>query len=165
MKFKFIYLDKTHSVKLEKKDNSYKVVIDDNNVYEVFDFVTQGNIISFKLNNELVNIYFAQDRDKRYLAVDGNYFMLESEKATTLGTKGPVLQKGNSVASPMPGLLVKIPVAIGDKIETGTTLAIVEAMKMQNELRAPCDGVIKKINFKEGDQVDALQVIVELETK
>ena len=65
----------------------------------------------------------------------------------------------------MPGLLVKLPVAAGDKVEAGTTLAIVEAMKMQNELRAPSDGVVKKVNFKEGDQVDAFVEIVELETK
>jgi pyruvate carboxylase subunit B len=63
----------------------------------------------------------------------------------------------------MPGLIVKIPIAVGDSIKSGATLAIVEAMKMQNELRAPRDGIVKKINFKEGDQVDALQPIVELE--
>lgn len=63
----------------------------------------------------------------------------------------------------MPGLIVKVPVAIGDKVTTGTILAIVEAMKMQNELLALCDGIVKKINFKKGEQVDAKQVIVELE--
>ena len=41
--------------------------------------------------------------------------------------------------------------------------AIVEAMKTQNELPSPRDGIVKKINAKEGDQVDALQVLVELE--
>ncbi len=39
-----------------------------------------------------------------------------------------------------------------------------EAMKMQNELLAPRDGIVKRINFKEGEQVDALQPIVELES-
>ncbi|MCK4695088.1 MAG: biotin/lipoyl-binding protein, partial [Candidatus Cloacimonetes bacterium] len=67
------------------------------------------------------------------------------------------------VFSPMPGLLVEIPVSVGDEVKSGTTLAIVEAMKMQNELPSPRDGIVKKINGKEGEQVDALQVIVELE--
>jgi propionyl-CoA carboxylase alpha chain len=63
----------------------------------------------------------------------------------------------------MPGLVVKIPVAVGDTVDEGTTLAIIEAMKMQNELRASRKGTVKKINFSEGEQVDAFQPIVELE--
>ena len=55
------------------------------------------------------------------------------------------------------------PVSVGDEVKSGDTLAIVEAMKMQNELPSPRDGTIKKINGEEGEQVDALQVIVELE--
>jgi pyruvate carboxylase subunit B len=55
-------------------------------------------------------------------------------------------------------------VAVGDDVKEGTTLAIVEAMKMQNELRAPRDGIVKRINYEEGDQVEALKPLVELET-
>jgi biotin carboxyl carrier protein len=54
-------------------------------------------------------------------------------------------------------------VKIGGKIKSGDTVAIVEAMKMQNELRSPVDGIVKKVNFKEGEQVDAFEPIVELE--
>ena len=160
-----MHLNKLHSVKSEKKHDVYKITIDSNTIYEISDFTARPNVISFKLDNKLITAYFAQDKDKKYLAIDGNYFVFETEKRKNFSAKGASSQKGNSVASPMPGLLAKIPVAIGDKVTAGTTLAIVEAMKMQNELRAPCDGVVKKINFKEGEQVDALQVIVELETQ
>ena len=160
---KFLHLDKTHSVELEKKDNAYTVKIGNNNTYEVKDIITQPNLISFKANGTIYNVYFAKDKDKTYLLVDGEYFILELEKGKTSSAKRAAQQKGNSVASPMPGLLVKLPFTVGDKVTSGATLAIVEAMKMQNELQAPCDGVVKKINFKEGEQVDALKVIVELE--
>ena len=63
----------------------------------------------------------------------------------------------------MPGLIVKIAVKVGDEVEEGALLAIVEAMKMQNELRAPRKGRVKKVHFKEGQQIDALKAIVELE--
>jgi biotin carboxyl carrier protein len=63
----------------------------------------------------------------------------------------------------MPGLVVKIPVEVGQEVEEGTVLAIVEAMKMENELRAPRNGRVKSIFFSEGQQVDALKPIVELE--
>ena len=163
MEYKFIHKNKLHTIKLEKKGAVYKLVIDQDKPYEVTDFTAQNNIISFKLGNRLINVYFAQDKDKKYMAFDGNYVTLESPKKKTFSAKGALAQKGSSVASPMPGLLVKILVAIGNEVKAGTTLAIVEAMKMQNELRAPCDGVVSKINFKEGDQVDALKPIVELE--
>ena len=78
-------------------------------------------------------------------------------------SRGADVQQSDSVSSPMPGLLVKITVKIGEEVVQGTTLAIVEAMKMQNELRAPRDGIIKRINNHEGDQVEALKTIVELE--
>ena len=58
---------------------------------------------------------------------------------------------------------MKIPVNVGDRVAAGQTLAIVEAMKMQNELSSPRDGVVKKIYYGEGEQVDALQPIVDLE--
>ena len=164
MEYKFIHSERIHSVKLDKKDDSYQIVIDDI-TYEVVDVVSYPNIISFNLNGKLLNVYFAEDKDKKYLSIDGENFILELEKGKSVSTyrETDLQQKGNSVASPMPGLLVKVPVAVGDKVSAGTTLAIVEAMKMQNELVAPCDGVVKKVNFKEGDQVDAQQLIVELE--
>jgi biotin carboxyl carrier protein len=164
MKYKFIHEEKIHTIMLEKKEEFFKVAIDHDKSYEITDFTAQNNILSFKLDDTLIHVYFAEDNDKKYLSIDGNYFILESEKKKATSVRESVSLKGNSVASPMPGLVVKIPVTLGDKVKADTTLAIVEAMKMQNELRAPCDGVISKINFKEGDQVDALQVIVELET-
>ena len=85
-------------------------------------------------------------------------------KGSSPKTRGSSTQRGDSVCSPMPGLLVKVPVTIGDKVKAGATLAIVEAMKMENELRAPREGIVKSINYKEGEQVDALKAIVELET-
>lgn len=162
MEFKFRHQGKIHSIRLEKKDEYYKIIID-KNTYKVSYFTQQAGIISFKLHDKFINVYFAEDNDRKYLSIDGNYFILELEKKKATSSRETVSLKGNSVASPMPGLLVKIPVSTGDKVKAGTTLAIVEAMKMQNELRAPCDGIVSKINFNEGDQVDALQVIVELE--
>ena len=164
MEYKFIHLDKIHSIQFEIKDDSYKFIIDDNTIYEVNDIVVQPNIISFRVKDKLHNVYLTKDKDKTYLLVDGEYFILELKKGKTSSDKRAAQQKGNSVASPMPGLLIKLPFAVGDKVTSGATLAIVEAMKMQNELQAPCDGVVKKINFKEGEQVDALKVIVEMET-
>jgi propionyl-CoA carboxylase alpha chain len=66
-----------------------------------------------------------------------------------------------SVRSPMPGLVVSIAVAEGQEVKAGETLAVVEAMKMENVLRAERDGIIKKVQVKPGDSVAVDAVIME----
>ncbi len=162
MDITFNYLEKSYTIKLEKVGDIFKMSIG-NDVYEIKDFSVSSNMISLKLNNDLINIYYGQSNDKLYIMVDGEYYVFEQARAEKKKTEAVVSTKANSVVSPMPGLLVKIPVKVGDKVSAGKTLAIVEAMKMQNELRAQIDGIVKKINYKEGEQVDAFVPIVELE--
>ena len=73
----------------------------------------------------------------------------------------PVVSKadtGKKVLCPMPGLVISIAVTEGQDIKAGETLAVIEAMKMQNVLRAERDGVVKKIHATPGATlaVDAL---------
>ncbi|MDX2350271.1 MAG: acetyl/propionyl/methylcrotonyl-CoA carboxylase subunit alpha, partial [Porticoccus sp.] len=63
--------------------------------------------------------------------------------------------------SPMPGLLVKLTVQEGDAVKEGEELAVVEAMKMENSLRALSDGVVKKVSAAQGDSLVVDQPIVE----
>lgn len=62
---------------------------------------------------------------------------------------------------PMPGLVVSINVAEGEPVKAGQPLAVVEAMKMENVLRAERDGTVKKVNAKKGDSLAVDQVILE----
>jgi propionyl-CoA carboxylase alpha chain len=65
------------------------------------------------------------------------------------------------IASPMPGLVVSLDVALGQAVKAGETVAVIEAMKMQNIIRAERDGVVKAIGAKAGDSVTADEVLVE----
>jgi propionyl-CoA carboxylase alpha chain len=65
------------------------------------------------------------------------------------------------VLSPMPGTLISFAVQEGDHVEIGQELCIVEAMKMQNIVRAPREGFIAKINVKEGAALVTDQVVIE----
>jgi propionyl-CoA carboxylase alpha chain len=67
------------------------------------------------------------------------------------------------IQSPMPGLVVSIPVTVGQEVKTGETVAIIEAMKMQNILKAERDGVVKAVSAAAGDPVAADDVLVEFE--
>ena len=64
---------------------------------------------------------------------------------------------------PMPGLVVSIAVATGQEVKAGEILAVVEAMKMENVLRAERDGMVAKINAAPGDSLAVDAVIMEFE--
>ena len=68
---------------------------------------------------------------------------------------------GKQVLCPMPGLVVSIAVKEGQEVKAGETVAVVEAMKMENVLRAEIDGTVKKINAKPGDSLAVDAVILE----
>jgi len=71
--------------------------------------------------------------------------------------------EGTQVLAPMPGMVIRYLVGVGDKVKAGDTVLILEAMKMQNNIVAPVDGVVKAISFGPGDSVsssDTLAVIV-----
>ena len=72
-----------------------------------------------------------------------------------------VADSGKSLRCPMPGLVMAIAVVVGQEVKAGETLAVVEAMKMENVLRAERDGVVKAIKAKPGDSLAVDAVIVE----
>jgi propionyl-CoA carboxylase alpha chain len=67
------------------------------------------------------------------------------------------------VLSPMPGLLVDVAVAVGQKVQAGERVAVIEAMKMENVLFAAADGVVKKVVASKGESLTVDQMIVEFE--
>jgi len=67
------------------------------------------------------------------------------------------------LVSPMPGLLVKLSVRVGDTVKSGQDIAVIEAMKMENNLCATNDGVVLNIPVSEGDSLAVGELIVEFE--
>jgi biotin carboxyl carrier protein len=67
-----------------------------------------------------------------------------------------------SLKAPMPGLIVKVPVEVGQEVKRGQTLVILESMKMENELKSPRDGVVQRVDVQAGQSVEqnALLVVV-----
>jgi oxaloacetate decarboxylase alpha subunit/pyruvate carboxylase subunit B len=69
---------------------------------------------------------------------------------------------GTPVMAPMPGMIINYEKQVGDAVSAGDTVVILEAMKMENALTAPCDGTIKAINYEKGDSVpkDAVLCVI-----
>jgi biotin carboxyl carrier protein len=93
------------------------------------------------------------------------YAKVESERmralAAALGSKGAEVGAG-TILSPMPGRVLKILVAEGDEVQPGAAVAVVEAMKMENELSAQRGGVVKKVHVTAGQNVESGARLVEI---
>ena len=113
----------------------------------------------------------AQKRDGRgnyTLWVDGYRFETEALdertrairdlSAASAGPTGPA-----PVIAPMPGLVVRINVSIGDRVEAGQGIVVMEAMKMENELRATGPGTVRSIDVAVGTAVEKGMLLVALE--
>ncbi len=66
---------------------------------------------------------------------------------------------GAKVNAPMPGTILDVRVQNGAKVKKGDVLVILEAMKMENEIQAPCDGTVTSVGVKKGDSVETQALI------
>jgi propionyl-CoA carboxylase alpha chain len=99
----------------------------------------------------------------RHRAAKAHVLVL-TERSAELHEKLPPKQAADTskmILSPMPGLVVSLDVVVGQEVSSGQQVAIIEAMKMQNIIRAERDGVVKTVGSKAGDSVAADEVLVE----
>ena len=106
------------------------------------------------------NGYFFRKGHGFDLIVAGEQFMVEPQDLATV--EAPEALDGG-LLSPMPGLVRAIPVKVGDRVEAGQPLVVMEAMKMEHTLRAPVAGVVRSLNCEEGALVEAGIALVDFE--
>ncbi|HTX49368.1 MAG TPA: acetyl/propionyl/methylcrotonyl-CoA carboxylase subunit alpha [Caulobacteraceae bacterium] len=99
----------------------------------------------------------------RHRAAAAHVLVLTPVSAELHGRLPPkkIADTSKQVISPMPGLVVSMDVATGQEVKAGETICVIEAMKMQNIIRAERDGAIKAVNAKAGDSVSADEVLAE----
>ena len=65
----------------------------------------------------------------------------------------PATGAGKPVTSPLPGVIIAVKVNVGDAVKAGQTVAVLEAMKMENDIQAECDGTVTAVKVAKGDSV------------
>lgn len=113
-------------------------------------------------------VYVGQDDKGRFpVTYRGFEFMVErpdmaAPENVTFAEAGTMNIDPGNIVSPMPGRVLKINVAAGDSVTKGQVLMVVEAMKMENNILCPADGVVDKLLVKEGDMVDGSARLIHL---
>ncbi len=102
------------------------------------------------------------------LEVNGNKYKIQikdsyDQLVKKLGFASANNQKLKNIKAPMPGLIIDILVEPGQSIQKGDPLLILEAMKMENVLKAVGEGVVKAVSFTKGMAVDKGQIMIEME--
>lgn len=167
MEFEFLIENILHKISLEKKENIF-VVSDGEKTYEADIRFICPNIISIIIEGRSYRVYFARDRERRFLSLEGQQFIVKEPLEG-----GQDLQKDEvrsqedelMVKAPMPGKVIKIDVSEKEEVRKNQTLAVVEAMKMENEIKSTIEGYVKKIFVSAGDLVDSEKPLIELEIK
>lgn len=105
----------------------------------------ETKIIEWKINDKIVQVHYQSELD----------LLLQS-----MGLNNTSSAKIKELKSPMPGLIKKILVKAGDTVEKGDGLLTLEAMKMENILKAPANLTIQQVKVSEGNAVDKNQVLI-----
>ena len=95
--------------------------------------------------------------------VDGKVSKSTSKEVKEEKVVKKVSDGANTINAPIAGKVIDIKVAVGDHVSKGQTVAIIEAMKLENEIQSPVSGVIKQINVNNGDDVRNKDVLFILE--
>ncbi|MDY0343420.1 MAG: biotin/lipoyl-containing protein [Lentimicrobium sp.] len=152
-----------------KRDGNMLTIQVDDEIYEVDALKVGEGIYSLLYKGKSYNIEMIENASPRHYTVNSRFNTYELEvidaqsRYRASRSRGTTIDAGNTIISPMPGKVVKIPVKVGESVEAGQTLIIVSAMKMESEFKARKAGVVKSIHAKEGDTIDANKVLVVVE--
>ncbi len=136
--------------------------------YELEAHQTAANTYLFKHEGKVYECYVAPETaaGKTQVTVGSNSFEFKLADPKRLSHTGGAHAHGDGTAeiiSQMPGKVVRVLVSVGNEVKNKDGVIVVEAMKMQNEMRSPKDGTVKTIHFAEGDTVNAGDVLVVIE--
>ncbi len=138
-----------------------------NGVAHVIDFqsVSGGPVYSLLVDGRSFEVHVYPTDEGWQVLMQGELYpaLVEDEREQRLrAALGPKTSDGGEfqLRAPMPGLVVSVPVSEGQKIEKGDVLAILESMKMQNELKSPRAGTVTRLRIKPGDSVEQKQVML-----
>ena len=156
---------KPHRLELEKVDAGWKCRLDGKEVH-VDAVLPRRDVLSLLVDGHAYEVKREQTATDLHLWVGSTRFPVEVRDPRSLRARqgGAQDEKGpRKIVAPMPGRVVRRLVAEGAEVEAGQGIVVVEAMKMQNEIKSPKKGMVKKITASEGAAVNSGDVLAVVE--
>ena len=156
--------EKEHRIRVEARRGQVFVRFD-SEPEEVVDIHFYGNDVSLVREHRVFSAnVVGQKHEYTVWRPSGNIsYALESEYRRIVGLlRGQQLVDENHVYARMPGKIVKILAKKGDAVEQGTPVLVMEAMKMENEIRSPSSGEVRQLHVTEGQAVETGTLLAEI---
>lgn len=151
-----------YNVITERRDNFYFITYD-NTEYKVEAEEIKPGQLKIKIGDRIIKTIITEGKNEKYVFVDGNVYKIKQIELT--GIKKSKNKEQGDLSSPISGKVVKVKVKKGSIVKKDDVLIIIEAMKMEYLIRAPYNGIVKKVNFKDNDQIEIGENTLELEKK
>ncbi len=162
MKYITTINDETYEIEINQEN---EVLINGETRQVDFHHDPSHGVFSLIIDNQSYEVVVEEKDDQYNILISGTLYEVNvtDERAQRLAraTGGFASDSGEiSIRSPMPGLIVAVPIQENDEVTKGQTIIILESMKMENELKAPRDGVINRINVNVGDSVEQNKLLI-----
>jgi len=131
---------------------------DEEFIFPETEFAIKKNTIKISQGGQIIIANVVKNKDTWWVHINGKVLTFTSADSRKAGTK---ITQG-SLQAPMPGTILDVQVSVGQTIETGQSLLVMEAMKMEHKITAPFSGTVEKINCKKEQKVDRGFVLIEL---
>jgi len=155
---------KEFQVELETLEQGYELKLNGES-HRFEPLLAKGSLYSFLIDGtEVLEADVTFRQDKAELNLRNIPFHLEVFDPRRRAVSQSDAAGGHGlISAPMPGKIVEVRVKVGDKVEKGQALVVIEAMKMQNELAAAIDGVVKEVSTQPGAAVESGQKLILIE--
>ncbi len=159
--------DRTYDLSIQEENGAFRVRFGEECFAVERLQLENGRMMSLMIDNHPYEIEVARTADAFDVTVRGAAHRVEIlDPLAALARKAARESSGpdiETLVAPMPGLVISVEVAVGERVEAGTPLVVVEAMKMQNELAAEHGGLVRQVNVKPGQKVDTHEALLVLE--
>lgn len=150
-------------VEVERTGEGLFVVTVDGVSTEVDARLVEESVISMIADGICREVHFTRERGAYTLLIGGEHYVVSARnrRVRAAFALGEVASVGRQVmTAPMPARVAQVTVRSGDSVKTGDILVVLEAMKMENPLRSPVDGVVDEVSVLEGQVVSAGQKLL-----
>jgi pyruvate carboxylase subunit B len=153
---------------VELNDQLTEAVVDDTSM-PIEIIVQKSGRLLFRTGTKLYKIDNIEVNERNVsFSINGDYFetTVKDEQELLLeklGFHAGAAVSAGSLNAPMPGKILELLIANGDAVEEGQPVLILEAMKMENELKSPSNGVVSKLHIQQGDNVEKNQILIDIE--
>ncbi|MCK4556598.1 MAG: biotin/lipoyl-binding protein [Candidatus Aminicenantes bacterium] len=163
MDFSFWLDNKEYRLNLEERVENEILVSLGKKQYRVSVEFISGDEILLNIDGRIHNVIVNSNTLFYSVYVNGRFFKIEKKSVSKiLGKRGAKTQK-RDIKTSMPGRIVKVFIKEGDKVKEDQAVLVLEAMKMQNEIKSPQSGVIIRIGPAAGDSVEAGALLFSVE--